>query len=69
MAQTTALTLDDIRRMAAEIGMTRLSDAHLEALLSATQASQTRRGKLRIDELVYSDEPAHVFSLDQRGAR
>jgi hypothetical protein len=62
------LTLDDIRRMAADIGLTRLTDAHLEALLRATQASQTRRGKLKIEQLGYADEPAHMFSLDQRGA-
>jgi hypothetical protein len=63
-----ALALDDIRRMAAEIGLTRLTEAHLEALLRATQASQTRRGKLKLDQLVYADEPAHVFSLDCGGA-
>jgi hypothetical protein len=62
------LTMDDIRRMAAEIGLTRLTEAHLEALLRATQASQTRRTKLGLDRLVYADEPAHVFSLENRGA-
>jgi hypothetical protein len=59
-----ALGLDDIRRMAADIGLTHLTQAHLEELLRATQSSQTRRTKLRLDELVYADEPAHVFSLD-----
>ena len=58
------LTLEDIRRMSADIGLTHLTQAHLEELLRATQASQTRRAKLPIDELVYADEPAHVFSLD-----
>jgi hypothetical protein len=67
MAQN-ELTLDDIRRMAADIGLTRLTDAHLEALLRATRASHTRRAKLKIDELVYADEPAHVFTLNERGA-
>ncbi|MPZ45140.1 MAG: hypothetical protein GEV05_17445 [Betaproteobacteria bacterium] len=62
-----ALCLDDIRRMAAEIGLTHLTQTHLEELLRATQASQKRRAKLPIDELVYADEPAHVFSLDMRG--
>lgn len=66
MAQS-ALTLDEVRRMAEHIGLTRLTDAHLEALVRATQAAQARRGKLKIDELVYADEPAHVFSLDTRG--
>jgi hypothetical protein len=59
-----ALGLDDIRRMAADIGLTHLTQAHLEELLRATQSSQTRRTKLRLDELVYAYEPAHVFSLD-----
>ncbi len=59
-----ALTLDDVRRMAAEIGLTRLTQQHLEELLRATQASQVRRGKLRINELTYADEPAHVFAPD-----
>jgi hypothetical protein len=62
------LTLDDIRRMAADVGLTHLTQAHLEELLRATQASQTRRAKLPIDGLVYVDEPAHVFSPDTRGA-
>ena len=64
MAQT-SLSLDDIRRMAADIGLTRLTDAHLEALLAATQAAQARRGKLDIAQLTYADEPAHVFSLNK----
>jgi hypothetical protein len=56
-------TLDEIRRMAADIGMTRLNDAHLQSLQRATQASLARRGKLRTEQLTYADEPAHVFSL------
>ena len=57
-------TLDDIRRMAADIGMTRLSEAHLQSLQRATQAAAARRGKLDTAQLTYADEPAHVFSLD-----
>ena len=59
-----ALTLDEIRRMAAEIGMTRLSDAHLQELLRATQTARARRAALPFAGLVPADEPAHVFRLD-----
>jgi hypothetical protein len=64
MAQS-SLSLDDIRRMATDIGLTGLTDAHLQALLVATQAAQARRKKLDISRLTYADEPAHVFSLDK----
>ena len=66
---TNDLTVDEIRRMAAEIGMTRLSDAHLQELLRAARAARARRASLQTDALNYADEPAHVFSLaagDQR---
>ena len=61
-------TPDDIRRMAADAGLTRLTDAHLEELLQATRAAYARRGKLGAAQLTYADEPAHVFSLDDGGA-
>jgi hypothetical protein len=66
MAQA-APTPEDIRRMAADIGLTRLSDAHLEELLQATRTAYARRSKLESAQLTYADEPAHVFSLE-RGA-
>src|SRR5688572_13554688 len=59
-----SLTLDEIRRMAAEIGMTRLTDAHLQELLRATRAARARRATLPIGSLTPADEPAHVFHLD-----
>ena len=68
MAQA-VLTLDDIRRMAADIGLTRFSEPQLQELLSATRVSLERRGKLKSDRLTYADEPAHVFSLDTGSAR
>lgn len=57
------LTIDDVRKMAADIGMTRLTDEHLQQLLRATQAARARRASLHTDTLTYADEPAHVFSL------
>ena len=59
-----ALTLDEIRRMAAEIGMTRLSDEHLQELLRATQTARARRAALPFANLVPADEPMHVFRLE-----
>ena len=58
------LTLDEIRRMAAEIDLTRLSDAHLEQLLRATRTARARRASLAITTLTPADEPMHVFRLD-----
>lgn len=57
------LTVDDVRKMAADIGMTRLTDGQLQELLRATQAARARRASLRTDTLTCADEPAHVFSL------
>ena len=59
-----SLTLDEIRRMAAEIGMTRLTDGHLQELLRATRTARARRAALPIGNLTPADEPAHVFRLE-----
>lgn len=66
---TDNLTIDDVRRMAAEIGMTRLSDGHLQELLRATQTARARRASLQTDTLTYADEPAHGFNLTGADAR
>jgi hypothetical protein len=60
-----SLTLDEIRRMAAEIGMTHLTDEQLQQLLRATRAARARRAALPIGNLVPADEPAHVFKLEK----
>lgn len=57
------LTLESLKQAAADIGMTRLNDAHLQDLLRATQAARARRKNLPTHTLTYGDEPAHVFSL------
>ncbi len=57
------LTLDEIRRMAADIGMNALSDEHLQQLQRATGAARARRASLRGETLEPADEPAHVFRL------
>jgi len=58
------LTLDEIRRMAAEIGLSRLTDGHLQDLLRATRTARARRAALPFANLVPADEPAHVFRLE-----
>lgn len=57
------VTLDEVRRMAAEIGMTRLADEHLQQLLRATNVARARRKALPLGEIAPADEPAHVFHL------
>ena len=60
------LTLDQIRAMAAEIGLTRLTEEHLQQLLRATQAARARRAALPVATLGPADEPAHVFRPEER---
>ena len=57
------LTLDEIRRLAADVGMNALADEHLQQLQRATKAARARRTSLRVETLKPSDEPAHVFRL------
>jgi hypothetical protein len=57
------VTLDEVRRLAAGLGMTRLTDEHLQQLLGATKAARARRASLKVEKLVPADEPAHVYRL------
>lgn len=57
------LTPDDIRKLAADIGMTRLTAEHVDQLLRATNAARARRKSLPVDALSPADEPAHVFRI------
>ena len=60
------LTLEDVRALAAEIGLTRLTDAHLQELLRATRVARARRAALPLETLRPADEPALVFRLEDR---
>ena len=62
------LTIDQVRKLAAEIGMTRLTDEHLQQLLRATKAARGRRDALTAN-LGPADEPAHIYTLDTGGSR
>lgn len=59
------ITLEQMRRMAADAGLTRLTNEHLQQLLHATQIAQSRRAALPTRELTPADEPAHVYRLDR----
>jgi hypothetical protein len=50
--------------MAAEIGLSRLTDGHLQELLRATRTARARRAALPFAILTPADEPAHVFRLE-----
>ena len=60
---TDSLTPEDVKAMAAEIGITGLADEHVQQLVRATNAARARRGSLRVETLTPADEPAHVFRL------
>jgi hypothetical protein len=66
---TDDLTLDEVRRMAADIGLTRLTEGQLQELLRATLAARVRRAALPVDALAIADEPAHVFILADEDRR
>jgi hypothetical protein len=59
------LSLDEIRKMAAEIGLTRLTAEHVQQLLNATRTARARRAALPVSGLTPADEPSHVFRLEQ----
>lgn len=57
------ITLDDIRRMAADAGLTRLTDEQLKELMRATHAAKQRTSALPTADLTLADEPALVYTL------
>ncbi len=50
----------DIKQRAEAIGLTKLTDRHLEQLAKATQSAAQRKQQLTVD-LEIADEPSHVF--------
>jgi hypothetical protein len=55
------LALDEVRKLAAEIGLDRLTEEHLQQLLKATRIARARRASLPVASLVPADEPSHVY--------
>ena len=60
------LTAKEIQAMAAEIGLTRLTDEHLQQLLKATRIARARRATMPVATLVPADEPAHVYRFEPK---
>ena len=58
--------LKDLKQRAEAAGLTRLTDKHLKQLQRATEGSKRHKTNLKID-LSVADEPAHVFSLVEKG--
>lgn len=65
---TQDITLEEVRRMAQEIGLTRLTEAHLQQLLAATRIARSRRAALPTADLTPADEPAHVYAASRYAA-
>ena len=61
------LTQDELRKMAADAGLTHLTDEHFEQLMRTTKLARARRNSLPVDTLTPADEPAHVFVLAKEG--
>jgi hypothetical protein len=51
--------------VAAEIGMTRLTQEHWQQFLRAARMARARRASLKVEALGPADEPAHVFRLTE----
>ena len=58
--------LDDLKQRAEAVGLTRLTDKHLQQLQRATERSRRQKANLTIP-LSVADEPAHVFTLVRKG--
>jgi hypothetical protein len=61
------VTLEDVQRVAAEIGLTRLTHQHMQQFLRAGQTAHARRASLDTGTLGPADEPAHVYRLTEGG--
>jgi hypothetical protein len=59
------ITLEQVRRMAADAGLTHYTEEHLQQLLRATKIAQSRRAALPTRDLTPADEPSHVYRLDR----
>ncbi len=57
------LTIDVMRKMATDIGLTHLTTEHLQQLMRATEAARGRRDALHVRTLTPADEPSNVFQL------
>ena len=58
--------LKELKQRAEAVGLTRLTDKHLEQLKRATAGSKRHKANLKV-ELSVADEPAHVYTLVGKG--
>jgi hypothetical protein len=59
------ITMDDVQKIAAEMGMTHLTQEHSQQFLRAARTARARRASLKTGTLGPADEPAHVFRLTE----
>jgi len=57
---------DDLKQRAAAVGLTRLTDKHLQQLERASQRIRQQKEYLTVP-LSVADEPAHVYTLVRKG--
>jgi hypothetical protein len=60
------IDLDEVKKRATEIGLTNLTDNHLEQLGKADKGTQERLRRIPSDLHMY-EEPAHTFRADEEG--
>jgi hypothetical protein len=58
--------LSTLKQRAEAAGLTKLTDKHLQQLQRATAARARSKANLTVD-LTVADEPAHVFTLVEKG--
>jgi hypothetical protein len=58
-----------IKQMAEEIGLTRLTDEHLEQLMRATATTHGLTSVVAAGTLTPADEPAHAYRVDDGASR
>lgn len=66
--EASQISLDEIRKMAAEVGLTRLTEEHLAQLARATAVTFSRRSAMQAITLTPADEPALMLRLSGRDA-
>lgn len=67
MEKLSAEESKEARRLAAELGLNKLSEADLVKLLNAARVANQRRSALDTSALTAADEPALVFRLPATG--
>jgi hypothetical protein len=56
-------TIEEARALPGEMGLSRLTDQHLQEFVRAMKTARARKAALRVGNLTPADEPASVFRL------